>query len=68
MTNLIALTQRVIVAQDTLKGLFGEEGYVLLIEKMKEKTHDDPQALVAIYHDENATAEIRLVALAALAQ
>jgi len=68
MANLINATSKIMRAQTALEGMFGEEGYKLLINKMKEKTHNDPCALVAIYCDENASAEIRLVALATLGE
>ena len=68
MTDLMELTQGVIEAQDALKKLHGEKDYGLLIEKMKEKTHDNPQAQIAIFNDKSMSAEIRLVALATLGE
>lgn len=68
MTDLMSLTRGVIEAQDALKKLHGEKGYRLLIKKMKEKIHNNPQAQIAIFNDKNMSAEVRLVALATLGE
>jgi len=68
MTGTMDLTQGIIGAEDTLKKLYGKEGYKLLVEKMKEKTDNDPQVQMAIFNDESMTAEIRLVALATVGE
>lgn len=68
MTDITSLTRGVIEAQDALKKLHGEKDYELLIKKMKEKTHDNPQAQIAIFNDKNMSVEVRLVALATLGE
>ena len=68
MTDLMSVTLKIMAVQTALKEKFGEKGYELLINKMKGKTHNDPRIQVAIYRDENASAEIRLVALATLGE
>jgi len=68
MTDLMNLTQGIIEAQDALKKLHGEKDYELLIKKMKEKTHDNPQAQIAIFNDKSMSTEVRLVALATLGE
>jgi len=68
MTDLMNLTQGIIEAQDALKKLHGEKDYELLIKKMKEKTHDNPQAQIAIFNDKSMSTEVRLVALAILGE
>lgn len=68
MTNPMDLTQGTIEAQDALKRLHGKNDYESLIEKMKEKTHDDPQVQIAIFNDKSMSVEIRLVALATLGE
>lgn len=68
MTNLMNLTQGVIEAQDALRKLHGEKDYELMIKKMKEKTHDNPQAQIAIFNDKSMSTEVRLVALATLGE
>jgi len=42
MVDLVNVTLKIMGAQTSLKEMFGEEGYKLLIRKMKEKTPQRP--------------------------
>lgn len=66
MTDSKDLIQGIIDAQDALKKLHGKNDYESLIERMKEKTHNDPLVQIAIFNDKSMSVEIRLVALATL--
>lgn len=68
MTNLMILFKGVMEAQAALRRLHGEEGYGLLVEKMKEKTHNDPRIQIAIFNDKSMSTEVRLIALATLGE
>ena len=65
---MINPVQGIVGAGNALERLYGKKGYKLLVEKMKEKTHNDPQVQMAIYKDESMTAEVRLVALATVGE
>jgi hypothetical protein len=54
----------IIKAQDFLISRYGEEGYKTLINKVKEKTHNDQVVLLGMLQDETLGADIRLVVLA----
>lgn len=68
MTDSKDLIQGIIDAQDALKKLHGKNDYELLIEKMRKKTHNDPQVQIAIFNDKSMSTEVRLVALATLGE
>lgn len=68
MTDSTDLIQGITDAQDALRKLHGKRDYILLIEKMKEKTHDNPQVQIAIFNDKTMSTEVRLVALATLGE
>jgi hypothetical protein len=54
----------IIKAQDFLINQYGEKGYKTLIDKVKEKTHNDQAILLEMLQDETLKADIRLVILA----
>lgn len=58
----------IIKAQDFLIGQYGEEGYKILVNKIKEKTHNDPVILLGMLQDETLKADIRLVVLASFGE
>jgi hypothetical protein len=58
----------IIKAQDFLINRYGEEGYKTLINKVKEKTHNDPTVLLGMLQDETLKADIRLVVLASFGE
>jgi len=58
----------IIKAQDFLINRYGEEGYKTLINKVKEKTHNDQVVLLGMLQDETLKADIRLVVLASFGE
>jgi len=58
----------IIKAQDFLINRYGEEDYKTLINKVKEKTHNDPTVLLGMLQDETLKADIRLVVLASFGE
>lgn len=65
---MMKVVNDIVRAQNTLRDKFGEEGYKKIMNKIKEKTNNDPIILLAMYKDERYFPETRLAALAALGE